>query len=93
MILCITQDLLGGIPPAHGSNRSAPEKCLLRDCILQIDGDFDNGSNQALIAFQKMESRKRTGKLTRDELSQSAQSPFGFPDFSLTQVLIERLTE
>lgn len=33
-----------------------------------IDGDFDNGSKQALIAFQKIEGRKRTGKLTHDEL-------------------------
>jgi L,D-transpeptidase-like protein/putative peptidoglycan binding protein len=33
-----------------------------------IDGDFDKGSKQALIAFQKIEGRKRTGKLTRDEL-------------------------
>jgi peptidoglycan hydrolase-like protein with peptidoglycan-binding domain len=33
-----------------------------------IDGDFDNGSKQALIAFQKIEGRKQTGKLTRDEL-------------------------
>lgn len=33
-----------------------------------IDGIFDNGSKQALIAFQKIEGRKRTGKLTSDEL-------------------------
>ena len=33
-----------------------------------IDGVFDNGSKQALIAFQKIERRKRTGHLTRGEL-------------------------
>ena len=33
-----------------------------------VDGDFDGGSRQALIAFQKVEGRKRTGKLTREEL-------------------------
>lgn len=33
-----------------------------------IDGTFDNGSKHALIAFQKIEGRKRTGKLTSDEL-------------------------
>jgi hypothetical protein len=33
-----------------------------------IDGDFDAGSRHALIAFQKVEGRKRTGKLTKDEL-------------------------
>lgn len=33
-----------------------------------IDGSFNSGSKQALIAFQKIEGRKRTGKLTLDEL-------------------------
>jgi hypothetical protein len=33
-----------------------------------IDGTLDAGSRQALIAFQKVESRPRTGRLTRDEL-------------------------
>lgn len=33
-----------------------------------IDGVFDGDSKQALIAFQKIEGRKRTGKLTSDEL-------------------------
>lgn len=33
-----------------------------------IDGKFDAGSRHALIAFQKVEGRKRTGKLTVEEL-------------------------
>lgn len=33
-----------------------------------IDGSLDNASKQGLIAFQKIESRKRTGKLTSEEL-------------------------
>ena len=33
-----------------------------------IDGSFDEGSRHALIAFQKIEGRKRTGKLTAGEL-------------------------
>lgn len=33
-----------------------------------IDGKFDSGSRHALIAFQKVEGRKRTGKLTIEEL-------------------------
>ena len=33
-----------------------------------IDGRFDASSRQALIAFQKVEGRKRTGVLTCDEL-------------------------
>ena len=33
-----------------------------------VDGKFDSGSRHALIAFQKVEGRARTGKLTLDEL-------------------------
>lgn len=33
-----------------------------------IDGGLDVGSRHALIAFQKVENRQRTGKLTQDEL-------------------------
>ena len=33
-----------------------------------IDGIFDSGSKHAFIAFQKIEGRRRTGKLTPDEL-------------------------
>lgn len=33
-----------------------------------IDGSFDQSSRHALIAFQKIEGRKRTGKLTAGEL-------------------------
>jgi len=34
-----------------------------------IDGRLDSASRHALIAFQKVEQRERTGKLTRDELN------------------------
>ncbi len=33
-----------------------------------VDGNLDPGSRHALIAFQKVEGRQRTGRLTRDEL-------------------------
>ena len=33
-----------------------------------VDGNFDGSSEQALTAFQKIEGRKRTGKLTAGEL-------------------------
>ncbi|HEX5833353.1 MAG TPA: peptidoglycan-binding domain-containing protein, partial [Pyrinomonadaceae bacterium] len=33
-----------------------------------IDGKFDSGSRHALIAFQKVEGRKRNGSLTIEEL-------------------------
>lgn len=32
-----------------------------------VDGVFDSGSRHALVAFQKVEGRKRTGKLTSEE--------------------------
>ena len=34
-----------------------------------VDGKFDADSRHALIAFQKVERRARTGKLTRDDLN------------------------
>jgi L,D-transpeptidase catalytic domain/Putative peptidoglycan binding domain len=34
----------------------------------RVDGVLDAGSRQALIAFQKVEGRQRTGKLTQEEL-------------------------
>lgn len=33
-----------------------------------VDGIFDSGSRHALVAFQKVEGRKRTGELTSEEL-------------------------
>ena len=33
-----------------------------------VDGSFDSSSEHALVAFQKVEGRKRTGKLTAGEL-------------------------
>lgn len=35
----------------------------------RVDGQFDSDSRHALIAFQKVEGRARTGKLTREELN------------------------
>lgn len=42
-----------------------------------VDGAIDSASRAALIAFQKMEGRKITGRLTRDELEaiRNAASP------------------
>jgi len=34
-----------------------------------VDGTLDDASQQALIAFQKVEGRKRTGKLNREEFT------------------------
>lgn len=35
----------------------------------RVDGKFDSDSRHALVAFQKVEGRARTGKLTLDELN------------------------
>jgi Uncharacterized protein conserved in bacteria len=45
-----------------------------------VDGVFDVGSRHALIAFQKVERRSRTGKLTLDELEaiRAAKRPVAF---------------
>src|SRR5688500_9068890 len=39
-----------------------------------VDGDFDVASRHALIAFQKVEGRQRTGKLTGAELQADRKS-------------------
>lgn len=39
-----------------------------------VDGVFDHGSRAALIAFQKWEGRRITGKLTRNELEEIRES-------------------
>ena len=50
-----------------------------------IDGRFDAGSRHALIAFQKVEGRKRNGRLTSEELQalRNASTPIprytGYP--------------
>lgn len=50
-----------------------------------VDGKLDEGSRHALVAFQKVEARKRTGKLTPEELQAlriaTRPSPFesGYP--------------
>ena len=54
-----------------------------------VDGVLDEGSRQALIAFQKVEDRQRTGKLTPDELQalRAGQRPIpresGYPHLEI----------
>jgi L,D-transpeptidase-like protein/putative peptidoglycan binding protein len=58
-----------------------------------IDGNFDAASRHALIAFQKVESRPRTGKLTRDELNalQNATRPAAkHGDYAHVEIDLER---
>jgi L,D-transpeptidase-like protein/putative peptidoglycan binding protein len=53
-----------------------------------IDGQFDSASRHGLIAFQKVEQRDRTGKLTRDELNALRNARHPVPRFG-TQPHVE----
>ena len=47
-----------------------------------VDGTLDSGSRHALIAFQKVEGRRRTGKLTRTELQALLSANRPLPKYS-----------
>jgi hypothetical protein len=47
-----------------------------------VDGTLDSGSRHALIAFQKVEGRQRTGKLTRAELQALLLAQRPLPKYS-----------
>ena len=47
-----------------------------------VDGTLDAGSRHALIAFQKVEGRQRTGKLTRTELQALLSANRPLPKYS-----------
>jgi L,D-transpeptidase catalytic domain/Putative peptidoglycan binding domain len=66
----------------HGSRRRAAQELSTQEKLEAeqrlwnlgywggpVDGKFDSDSRHALIAFQKVERRPRTGKLTSDELN------------------------
>lgn len=58
-----------------------------------IDGKFDSGSRHALVAFQKVEGRKRTGQLTIQELEavRTAARPLPrFAGYAHAEVDLER---
>ena len=58
-----------------------------------VDGTLDSGSRHALIAFQKVEGRQRTGKLTRAELQAllSANRPLPkYSDFEHVEIDLNR---
>ena len=47
-----------------------------------VDGTLDSGSRHALIAFQKVEGRQRTGKLTRAEVQALLSANRPLPKYS-----------
>ena len=47
-----------------------------------VDGTLDSGSRHALIAFQKVEGRQRTGKLTRAEIQAMLSAGRPLPKYS-----------
>jgi hypothetical protein len=82
--ICVLAPSSGSASAQQNSNRARPTHQLslspeeTRDAEQRlsdvgywtgpVDGVLDVGSRQALIAFQKVEGRQRTGKLTQDEL-------------------------
>ena len=72
LLLVLTENSFGQTVPREMTKAEVWEAerrlCKLGYWTGPIDGTFDNGSKQALIAFQKIEGRKRTGKLTIEEL-------------------------
>lgn len=71
--------------PAPDERTLGAEEVLEAERLLQglgywtgpVDGDMDEGSRQALIAFQKVERRQRSGRLTPSVLNvlRNAQRP------------------
>lgn len=58
-----------------------------------IDGRFDSGSRHALIAFQKVEGRRRNGKLTIEEIEalRAAVRPFAkYPGSAHVEIDLKR---
>ncbi|HKO41818.1 MAG TPA: L,D-transpeptidase family protein [Pyrinomonadaceae bacterium] len=81
VLLVITASAKATVPDIDGPRRAPRQELSLQERIETeqllanlgywtgpVDGDFDGGSRHALIAFQKVEGRQRTGKLTREEL-------------------------
>lgn len=73
---------LVGPADAHKRSRSAEQELSAQEKLEaeqrlwdlgywagRVDGQFDSDSRHALIAFQKVEGRSRTGKLTHEELN------------------------
>lgn len=76
LIFLINPPLLGQTAKAHPSTDLSGQDVLEAEQRLAelgywtgpVDGQFDSASRHALIAFQKVERRACTGKLTPDEL-------------------------
>lgn len=88
--------LAGGVIQARGLAKRSVAQAVSKEEILAaerrlsdlgywtgpVDGTLDAGSRHALIAFQKVEGRQRTGKLTRTELQALLSANRPLPKYS-----------
>ena len=88
--------LAGGVIQARGFAKKGVAQEISKEDILTaerrlsdlgywtgpVDGTLDGGSRHALIAFQKVEGRQRTGKLTRAELQALLSANRPLPKYS-----------
>lgn len=85
VLVFLVHAALGAQPQRAAAARLTPAEVLEAEQRLsdlgywtgEVDGRWDDGSRHALIAFQKVERRKLTGMLTREELAalQTATRP------------------
>jgi hypothetical protein len=96
LILFFLFSLLAGVIQARGLAKKGVAQEVSKEEILAaerrladlgywmgpVDGTLDSSSRHALIAFQKVEGRQRTGKLKRDELQALLSANRPLPKYS-----------
>jgi hypothetical protein len=96
LILFFLFSILAGVIQARGLAKKGVAQEISKEEILAaerrladlgywmgpVDGTLDSSSRHALIAFQKVEGRQRTGKLKRDELQALLSANRPLPKYS-----------
>jgi hypothetical protein len=96
LILFFLFSILAGVIQARGLAKKGVAQEVSKEEILAaerrladlgywmgpVDGTLDSSSRHALIAFQKVEGRQRTGKLKRDELQALLSANRPLPKYS-----------
>ncbi len=87
LLVVTSSPSIASTPASRNRHKPAPNRAETKEAERRlsdmgywtgrIDGEIDRATRAALIAFQKMEGRKITGRLTRDELEaiRNAASP------------------
>ncbi len=78
LLVVTSSPSIASTPASRNRHKPAPNRAETKEAERRlsdmgywtgrIDGEIDRATRAALIAFQKMEGRKITGRLTRDEL-------------------------